>query len=74
MLGFLRAKGWTYRSAEASHSIPASSSWETRGVAAKATSDGDIGEGLVGLAVQPRVDEAKRFLASSDERVVDEPV
>lgn len=61
-----------YWSAEASDSIPALLSREAGGVATVARPDGHVGEGLVRLAVQPRVEETERLLVLSEQSIVDE--
>ena len=62
----------TYRSTPASDSIPALLGREAVGLAAVRGADGDVGEGLVGLAVEPGVEETERLLALGEQSIVDE--
>ena len=64
--------GITYRSTPASNSIPTLLGREAVSLATVGRADGDVGEGLVGLAVEPRVEETERLLALGEESVVDE--
>ena len=62
----------TYRSTESSDSIPALLGRETSGVAAVAGTDGHVGESLVRLLVNPRVEETEGLLALGEQGIVDE--
>lgn len=53
----------TYWCTKSSYGIPARLCGKSGSVASIARADGNIGESLVSLAVQPRVNEAKRLLA-----------
>jgi len=62
----------TYWCTPSGDSIPTFLSWESSSLTTEARSDGDIGKVLVGLAVQPWVDETEWLLASSEKGIVDE--